>query len=158
MSYQRDREDFIARMTREGLPLDVTRLLLREATGLNRRAELACSSEAANRDRIACPALTATGRTRGYPCLCDHDDSTQDLHENVPRIAVQDWRAEQRIRKALEVLPAVMSGDELYWWSFGTAGDPRGCVLYVFPPSYGERNKNRDAHNLDSIGVPSHHR
>lgn len=43
MSYQRDREDFIARMTQEGLPLAITRLLLREATGINRRAELAWS-------------------------------------------------------------------------------------------------------------------
>jgi hypothetical protein len=40
-------------------------------------------------------------------------------------------------------------------WLFATAGDPRGYVLRVIPPSYAERNAGRDRHNLDSIGVPS---
>lgn len=150
MSYRREREEFIARMTREGLPLHVTLLLLREATGLNRRAELLCSSEGADRDRVPCPEASWDARVwkdlglkprKAYgPCLCDFNGE----HHDVPRIAIQDWRAEERIRKALP------DG-----WTFQTAGDPREYVLRVIPPSYAERNKGRDQFNLDAIGVPS---
>ena len=55
-SYQREREEFIARVTREGLALSAAHSLLRQATTINRLAELACSSEAADRDRVMCPA------------------------------------------------------------------------------------------------------
>jgi hypothetical protein len=138
MSYQREREDFIARMTKEGLALDVIRLLLRTATTMQRLAELACSSEAADRDRIKCPAAR---KYRPGPCICDRPD---DGHESIPRIRLQDWQAE---RRATYAVPAD--------WSVLTAGDPRGYVLRVIPPSYAERNKGRDRDNLDSIGVPS---
>lgn len=60
MSYQRERDEFIDRMTREGLPLQVTVQLLRAATTLQRYAELSCSSEAADRDRVPCPAAART--------------------------------------------------------------------------------------------------
>jgi len=144
MSYQRERDEFIARMSEEGLPIYVIRLLLREATGLNRRAELACSSESADRDRVPCPASKGTG-----PCLCDSaDQHAKPLPDGwllgVPRIALQDWRAKQRVRKAL---PA--------GWIMETQGDPRGYVLRVIPPSYAERNTGRDVHNLEAIGVPA---
>lgn len=55
MSYQAAREQCIARLTREGLSLPAIQTLLRCATSINRYAELACSSEAADRDRIPCP-------------------------------------------------------------------------------------------------------
>ena len=55
MSYQYDRDEFIARMAREGLPLPAIETLLRCATTINRLAEMACSSEAADRDRVPCP-------------------------------------------------------------------------------------------------------
>jgi hypothetical protein len=32
-------------------------------------------------------------------------------------------------------------------------GDPRGAVFLVIPPSYEERNKGRDVHNLEGIYV-----
>ena len=64
MSYQRERDEFISRMTREGLPLHVTQALLRAATTLQRYAELACSSEAADRDRVPCPATPKSFATR----------------------------------------------------------------------------------------------
>lgn len=146
MSYQRDREDFIARMTREGLPIDVTRLLLREATGLNRRAELACSSEAADRDRVPCPGSKSHDPN---DCICDaqpsreSDDYPAD-HQDVTRIAVKDWQSERRIARSLPE-----------GWTLQTAGDPRGYTLRVVPPSYAERNKGRDRFNIDAIGVPS---
>lgn len=143
MSYQSEREQFIARMSHEGLNYHTTAKLLRIATTLQRLAELACSSEAADRDRVPCPAL------KGGPCLCD----SAELHEKplppgwspgVPRIAVQDWNATQRARAA------VPDG-----WEIDTQGDPRGYVLRVIPPSYAERNVGRDRFNLDTIGVPA---
>lgn len=137
MSYRRERDEFIARMTREGLPLDVTRALLRAATTLQRYAELACSSEAADRDRVSCPAT----RKPAGPCLCDRPN---DGHETVPRIAVGEYQLTQRIKSQM---PAE--------WTIDTQGDPRGYVLRVIPPSYAERNKDRDRFNLDAIGVPN---
>lgn len=133
MSYQKDRAEFISRMQREGLQPETARALLREATGLNRRAELACSSEAADKDRVPCPA------TRKGPCLC-YESGT---HSTIPRITLEDWRAEQRVK-------ALLPSD----WKCLTSGDPRGYTLRVIPPSYAERNKDRGVHNLDNIGVP----
>lgn len=146
MSYRNEREEFIASVTREGLPLTVARLLLREATGLNRRAELACSSEAADRDRVACPASKTHNPN---DCLCDTQPSRESAeypaeHSKVPRITVQDWHAERRVSLALPE-----------GWTMQTQGDPRGYVLRVIPPSYAERNKGRDRFNVDAIGVPS---
>lgn len=166
MSYQHEREDFIARMTQEGLPLDVTRLLLREATGFNRRAELACSSEAADRDRVPCPASKTHNPN---DCLCDVQPSRESVdylaeHELVTRISVQDWRAEERIRKAfVKVNIAINQRDigkgctrePFGVWKFMTAGDPRGYTLRVIPPSYAARNQGKDRFNRDSIGVPA---
>lgn len=143
MSYTHDRDQFIDRMSREGLPFAVTLALLRAATTMQRYAELACSSEAADRDRVPCPASTK----RGAVCLCDdYPTGTHAAgnHSTVTRIAVKDHRLEQRIRTAM---PA--------GWAIDTQGDPRGYVLRVIPPSYSERNKGRDRFNLDTIGVPS---
>ena len=55
MSKQRNRDEFIAIATKEGIPVDVARKLLRYAATLHRLAELECSSEAADRDRVPCP-------------------------------------------------------------------------------------------------------
>jgi hypothetical protein len=145
MSYQRERDEFIARMEREGLPLDVTRTLLRNATTKQRIAELECSSEAADRDRVPFPASSADlkGRPRkpSGPCICDRPN---DGHESVTRIHLQDARIDARLRKLMP------DG-----WALDFQGDPRGYVLRVIPPSYAERNAGRDRTNLDSIGVPS---
>lgn len=138
MSYQHDRERFLSSMGSEGLPFAVALSLLRAASTLQRLAELACSSEAADRDRIKCPAAKVVGRG---PCLCDRPN---DGHETIPRITLQEHQAQERARKAL---PA--------GWQLATNGDPRGYVLAVIPPSYAERNAGRDRWNLDSIGVPS---
>lgn len=56
MSKQRDRDDFMAIMATEGVPVDVARRLMRAGATLQRLAELAWNSEAADRDRVACPA------------------------------------------------------------------------------------------------------
>lgn len=147
MSYRREREEFIARVTREGLGFHQALALLREATTINRLAELACSSEAADRDRISCPETLDPARggkmnPERYPCLCDRPGG--DEHQDIPRIRLLDFRAEQRASRALP--PG---------WRMITAGDPRGYTLRVIPPSYAERNKGRDVHNLEAIGVPA---
>ena len=73
-TYEIEREEFIADMAREGLDLWRIQILLRCATAL---AELACNSEAADRDRVP-------------------------THADVP---IQDWtaveEAEQRARMAV---------------------------------------------------------
>jgi hypothetical protein len=146
-------------MSTEGLPLHVARLLLREATGINRRAELACSSEAADRDRVPCPQTAPRPRTNP-PCLCGAPGGTP--HQKVPRIDVQDWRAEQRIRRAIEdVNDRILQNGQAInvttpaLWRFTTDGDPRGYTLRVIPPSYAARNAGRPPHDQDSIGVPA---
>ena len=45
MSYQADRDEFIARMAKEGLPVDTARRLLRYATTLHRLAEASCNGD-----------------------------------------------------------------------------------------------------------------
>jgi hypothetical protein len=145
MSYRKEREQFIDRMSREGLPYTATLALLRCATTIQRCAELACSSEEADRDRIPCPAdtfdLRARPRKPSGPCLCDGQNGA---HVSIPRITLTDYRTEQRARAA------VPEG-----WMVVTEGDPRGYTLRVIPPSYAERNAGRDRFNVDAIGVPS---
>ncbi len=138
MSYQKERDEFTARMAREGLPTDTIRAVLRAATALQRYAELSCSSEAADRDRVPCPATRAK---KPGPCLCD---MYQDVHQDIPRIDLQAYQVETR---AVSAMPE--------GWQIVTQGDPRGYVLRIVPPSYADRNKGRDRFNLDTIGVPS---
>lgn len=104
MSYQADRDRFIDTMAREGLPHRVILQLLREATGINRRAELACSSEAADRDRVPCPAADPHKRLvhsskwlDAHPCLCDGDHDAGP--KAITRITLQDWHAPSRPRR-----------------------------------------------------------
>jgi hypothetical protein len=176
VSYQKERDEFVIRMEREGLPLDVTYKLLRAATTLQRYAELACSSEAADRDRVPCPALRCVkcggkGYARdasdpmghrlngtehrhhyeGGVCLCDMYNGA---HETIPRIAVLEYQLTERVKKAVETMKGHgMKGraaDLPSGWTINTQGD-----LRVIPPSYAERNKGRDRFNLETIGVPS---
>jgi hypothetical protein len=162
MSYQEERDRFIDQVSREGLPVHAARALLRQATTINRLAELACSSEAADRDRIPCPASrclqcgiaydrhSVTGHAAYMrlrhtfapgPCLCDEPNNE---HGTIPRITWQGHQAEQR---AIAAVPA--------GWRVLTDGDPRGYTLRVVLPSYAERNEGRDRDNLESIGVPA---
>lgn len=159
MSYQRERDDFIARMTKEDLPLDVTRRLLAGATTLQRYAELACSSEAADRDRVPCPAaktyqrmshvqgvmVTYTRKVSG-PCLCDDypaGSHAEGVHADVPRITVLGNQLERRLIKGMPE-----------GWAVDFQGDPRGYVLRVIPPSYAAENAQRPTHDPRCIGVP----
>lgn len=142
MTYTKERDQFIASMSTEGLRLDVARKLLAGSTTLNRLAELSCSSEQADRDRVACP-----GEKHADRCICDDypvGTHAAGKHQRIPRIDVQAANLERRLRAAMP------DG-----WTITTQGDPRGYVLRVIPPSYKERNANRPDYDLDAIGVPS---
>jgi hypothetical protein len=45
MSYQRERDEFIAAMVREGMPVDTARLILRHANTVQRLAVEACNRQ-----------------------------------------------------------------------------------------------------------------
>jgi hypothetical protein len=128
MSAQRDRDEFIAIATQEGLPLDVARILMRHAKTLHRIAELQCSSEAADRDRVHCPGPDFIAPGRSPDCLCrdygSYDDERKQ-HGTVPRINVQERRLERLVMRALKpynVEPVFN-------------GDPRGPALLLKVPS-----------------------
>jgi hypothetical protein len=72
MSKQSEREEFLVLMSQEGVPLDVARLVLRHGATLHRIAELECSSEAADRDRVHCPAAKSK---KDEDCICEYQDT-----------------------------------------------------------------------------------
>lgn len=141
MRGQKDREEFIARLSEErealGLSgpalLDLARKLLRAGATLHRLAELECSSEAADRDRVPCPGIK-----RPAHCICEHWHSVDSdrgcgcpvgedgaMHHPVTRIA----RQEQRTRFVVEGLCREHGLSPIF------GGDPRGAVLLVKVPS-----------------------
>ena len=117
MGKQSEREQQIADLTAEGWPLADIRTILRHAATLHHLAELACSSEAADRDRVPCPGAN------GKRCLCD--EPSQGQHESVPRI---DVRAD-RIGDAVHRLAVSHGG------SARIDGDPRGYIVKLILPS-----------------------
>ena len=134
MSKQSERDRFIAVMAAEGMGLPTIRTMLRHAATLQRIAELECSSEAADRDRVPCPATVSAK----YECCCDFGYTVEGEHERVPRVTAKSKRIEYRIRIMLE----------------GTGfkpefqGDPRGYVFKLHVPS------GRDA-SYGGVGVPA---
>ena len=133
MSRQREREEFIAKITAEGVPVNDARKLMRHATALQRIAELQCSSEAADRDRVKC-----LGDRKGFPgsCLCrDYGAYTDPSsvsyapdrmgHGTIPRINAQAERLQARV----EAVCAPYGVQPVF------QGDPRGAVLKLQVPS-----------------------
>lgn len=144
---QSEREEFISIMSQEGVPLHVSRAFLRAAASLHRLAELECSSEAADRDRVSCP--TKYARQDPGTCLCrdygsyespGHDadcarrvhganectcKQNRAAHGTIPRYMVSQDRIEKRVHKL-----AKANGLGVI-----TGGDPRGAVLIVTVPS-----------------------
>jgi len=98
MSYQTERDEFIAKATAEGLPVYVVRTILARATTLQKISELSCSSEAADRDRVKCPADPSRKYGRDE-CICD---APEGEHCDVPRIDVQEQRIRKELRKLVE--------------------------------------------------------
>lgn len=162
MSYTRDRDQFIAEATRHGLPLDDARALLRAATTLNRYAELACSSEAAERDRVSCPMERhhLNTKTKKQPCLCDGDHDAG--RRAVPRIAVLEAQVIRRLEHRIAAVntdlarrPAGIVAEGAGEWRIVTAGDPRGLRAARRPASVRRGKQDRPNHDPRSIGVPS---
>ena len=122
MTYREERDDFMARMGAEKIPVSVARALLREATTLQKLAELECSSEAADRDRVPCPKRYQTAQG----CLCDDYGSKDgEAHGMVPRIAVREAMVKRRV--------TALCRERGLTPHFG--GDPRGAVLVIGVPS-----------------------
>lgn len=127
MSYQTEREEFVNIMGSYRINVTTARALLREATVLQRLAELACSSERADKDTVPC-----LGDFAGTPgrCLCrDYGTHTEDPdddsgeHGRVPRYMVREHRAAGRVNRICSRAAVRMSAD--------FQGDPRGAVLAV---------------------------
>jgi hypothetical protein len=92
---------------------------MRHAQSIQRYAELACSSEAADRDQVRCPGGAES-------CLCRDYGSFEDgRHGTVPRYAVRDAQKSTRIERLLapfKVTPVFQ-------------GDPRGACVKLRVPS-----------------------
>ena len=121
-SYTKQREQFIATVSAEGLPLSVILTILAKATTLQKIAELSCSSASADRDRVKCPQSTNPAKE----CLCSTIIEKGQFHESVPRIDVQ----EARIKRQLESLMSKREGFKLHFQN-----DPRGAVVKLAVPS-----------------------
>lgn len=128
MATTREREEFVGAMVREGVPVEVARKVMRHAASIQRYAELACSSEAADRDRAPCPGYREGDKGR-TACLCRDYGSAPNggpaLHGDVPRYAVQDERAQARIVALLAPFGVVPDFQ----------GDPRGACVKLRVPS-----------------------
>ena len=131
MSRQQEREEFIAKITAEGVSVHDARELMRHAATLHRMAELQGASEAAARDRGKCP-----GDRKDGGCLCrDYGAFTEPSsvsyapermgHGEIPRVNVQEERIERRVR----ALCAPYGVKPVF------QGDPRGAVLKLQVPS-----------------------
>lgn len=130
---QQERENFLLAMQHEGVPADVARKVLRHAATIQRLAVVACSDEAADRDRIACPEEGPPARRLGRTgpeinCLCrDYGsyDEARSLHGRVPRYMRREKQAADRINELLRPFGVV----PLY------GGDPRGACVKLKVPS-----------------------
>jgi hypothetical protein len=132
-------------MLTEGMPLATARLILRHAQTIQRCAELECSSEAADRDRVPCPGRA----TDDDHCLCrgyGSYDSTAttggkpDSHGTIPRIARTSARSEAAIEKACAAVNAGIgcnceAGSKPCTFIPHFNGDPRGAVVKLSVPS-----------------------
>jgi hypothetical protein len=133
MSYQKDRDEFIGVMIeemeaigrtlppedRKGDGVGLARLILRNASTIQSCETQVCSSEAADRDRVPCPAIKSGDNA---DCACDR---YQGNHCDTPRVQVSSLRARQRIEAACKP------------WGIkpNFSGDPRGCCVNLILPS-----------------------
>ena len=144
MSYQRDREQFLIQATKEGLPLDICRKLLRYATTLHRIAEAQCNGDYpynGDRDNYTHATLEDPhGHKWQERQYADCPKCESNCRKSAFRKSVcPDCRTQELVIAALDECP--VNG------SFITAvfqGDPRGAVLKLSTPNfqYDECGKN----------------
>jgi hypothetical protein len=169
MNYSQEREQFIATMTQEGLPITTIRTILARANTLQRNAELSCSSEAADRDRVQCPgvrkeelcccdgnfehSLTEDGQRCKY-CGISAATKTSDVicHQDIPRIDRQTARIERELT-ALLAKYKIREDGPCFTPHFG--GDPRGAVLVISVPSGKYDSWERNGICVPSKGLPA---
>ena len=135
MSRQEERDRFIAQAALAGLPVDVARKVLRHAATIQRCAELECSSEWADRDRVQCP-----GVKKSELCICDYEYTAPGQHEDVTRVARTSQQRENNIRALLAP----------YGLEARFQGDPRGWCVRILRPT-----DRRESCYTDGIGVPA---
>lgn len=150
MNYSQEREEFIADMAKEGLPVSVTRQVLAMANRLQRYAELSCSSEAADRDRTKCPAIRSG---KDADCLCDMWQSKEDReagktpeHGDVPKIDVYEARTQRRLAALFANRPGFTANFQ---------GDPRGAVVKIVVPSGRYDDMGKEGMCVPSKGLPA---
>ena len=130
-SARENREEFIARMAREGWRLDIIRATLRDAQTLHRLAEAQCNGDwpadhGSAWETAECPRCGA-----GW-----HPSVLKGKDKLCP-----DCRTEDRMRARLPE-----------GWGLRTQGDPRGYTARVYRLD-AELDINGDPR--DSIGVPT---
>ena len=160
MSYTREREEFLVKMAGEGLPIYQARKVLAMANQLQIISELSCSSKAANRDRVPCPAVKS-GKladcccSTSHTCNCGPGDgpglhsmlcASREAHETVPRIDVREMRLKCRIVELLKPYPGIIANFQ---------GDPRGAVVKLAVPSGAYNDMSRDGLCVPSKGLPA---
>src|SRR4030095_6079059 len=111
-SYQRERDEFLTTMSRNGaaLPLDTLRAILRASTTLQRLAVAQCNGDY--------PADNGQRKT----AVCTECEMCW-APESLSRGICPDCRTQTRVRKLLADTP----------WQPYFQGDPRGAVLQLFP-------------------------
>ena len=126
MGYQEDRDQFVAIMTREGMPLPNIRGMLRQSATLHRLAEASCNGDwpADNGERRveACPQCGGSWVPSSYRRL-----------PNGGAKVCPDCYAEARTRA---ITPAAFT--PIF------QGDPRGCVLKIAVPSHYTNDGNHE--------------
>jgi hypothetical protein len=119
---RREREDFLIRMDREGVPLDVARKLLRYGATLQRLAEAQCNGD--------WPADNGTKERKVVPCTrCEAlwvrssmvADKTQPAVNGYRPLICKDCRTNDLVTVALAP----------YGLKPFFGGDPRGAVLSI---------------------------
>lgn len=125
MGYQREREDFIARLARWGVSTDVARALLRAATTYHRLAERECNGD------DWCHGDTERAKRWGYlvlcpfkgklACLCGKS-AEESTHHYVTRSSVQ---LDAIVRRLAKLRPE--SGLDTIMFQ----DDPRGYEITV---------------------------
>jgi len=137
-----ERERFQTRMEHEGMPRAVSARILRHAQTVQRLAELACSSEAADRDQVPCPETGFAVEN----CLCrDYGSFDQTVahcgrpgaaHGTVPRYMVQNARAKRLIREWCEKAQHVPENSgRIAHFVPVFSGGPRGACVKIRVPS-----------------------
>lgn len=138
-----ERERFQALMESEGMPREISRRILRHAQTVQRLAELACSSEAADRDRVLCNTALRLSVGR---CLCadygsydrtvERCGAPEAAHGSVPRYMVQSAQAERLIREWCDKATTARTYKcDPVGFTPIFQGDPRGACVTIKVPS-----------------------